>query len=135
MPGDLPEDVDDVLGRYFGGGVVELGWKFESDFPGVVDDALSHALAEAAEALVERSSSRCHSGTGRAVTVAQVRGSRGSSSVKRSSKLRAAASRWVRGSPRFQTFRRVEISEVWRYSSLNTEPCGTQGETRIAGTR
>ena len=67
--------------------------------------------------------------------MAQVCGSRGVSRVKTWSKVRAAASRWVNGSPRSQALRSVAISEVWRYSSLNTEPGSTQGETMIAGTR
>ena len=36
--------------------------------------------------------------------------------------MRAAASRWVNASPRPQVFRSVAISDVWRYSSLYTEP-------------
>ena len=74
-------------------------------------------------------------GRASAVMVAQVSRVARPSSVKRPSKVRAEASRRVKGSPRLQTLRRVAISEVWRYSSLKTEPGSTQGETRIAGTR
>ena len=53
MPGDLSDDIDDVLGRGFGGGVVELWRGFEPELPGVLDEALGPALAEAAERLAE----------------------------------------------------------------------------------
>src|SRR6476661_6773933 len=67
--------------------------------------------------------------------VLQDLGSVGSARLKTCSKVRAAASRAVSGSPRSQVLRSVAISEVCRYSSLNTEPGSTQGETMIAGTR
>ena len=39
MPGDLSEDVDDLLGCDLCVRVVELGWEFEAQLPGVFDDA------------------------------------------------------------------------------------------------
>ena len=51
------------------------------------------------------------------------------------SKVGAAASRAVNGSPRSHTRRSVASIEVWRYSSVHTVPAGTQGETMTAGTR
>ena len=54
VPGDLSEDVDDDLRCDFGVGVVELWWEFESELAGVLDDALAHAVAEAAERRAER---------------------------------------------------------------------------------
>src|SRR4029453_16974068 len=49
--------------------------------------------------------------------------------------VRAAASRWVNASPSPQALRSVAISEVWRYSSLYTDPGSTHGDTMMAGTR
>jgi hypothetical protein len=133
VPADLPEEVDDLGGHFLG--LVEFGWDLDPEFLGALDDRRCHGLAEWLSPLARASSSRCDAGTGRALMVAQVSGSRGSSRVKRSSKVREEASRSVNGSPRSQLFRGVAIREVWRNSSLNTEPCGTHGETRIAGTR
>ena len=93
------------------------------------------ALPRALRAWPTTSRSMLHSGTGRAAWVAQSCGSRGVPRERRWSKVRAAASRCVNASPSPHTLRRVAISEVWRYSSLYTDPGSTHGETRIAGTR
>ena len=77
----------------------------------------------------------CIGGTGRAFGTGHVLGSRGVSRVKTLEKVRAAASRAVNGSPRSHCSRNVAISDVCRYSSLNTEPSSTHGDTMIAGTR
>jgi hypothetical protein len=53
MAGDLSEDGDEVVGRGFGGGVVELWRELDSELPGVLDEAVSHAPAEAAERVAE----------------------------------------------------------------------------------
>src|SRR5262245_36533130 len=92
-------------------------------------------LPRVLRALPTTSGSIVQSGTGRAVTVVHVVGSRGVSSEKTWSKVRAAASRWVNASPSPQVVRNVAISEVWRYSSLYTDPDSTHGDTMMAGTR
>ncbi len=69
-------------------------------------------------ALPTSSGSIVHAGTGRASKVAQASGFRGVSRVNTCSKVRAEASRWVNGSPRFHIVRSVAMSEVWRNSSL-----------------
>ena len=74
-------------------------------------------------------------GTGRGSTSGQVSGGRGVSRLRRCPKVRAAASRAVNGLPSFHAARSVAINEVWRYSSVKTEPAGTHGETITAGTR
>jgi hypothetical protein len=81
------------------------------------------------------SGSIVQSGTGRAVMAAQVPGSRGVAREKTWSKVRAEASRCVNASPSPQVFRSVAIKEVWRYSSLYTDPGSTHGDTMTAGTR
>src|SRR5215831_17104289 len=81
------------------------------------------------------SGSIVHAGTGCASGMAQVCGSRGVASEKRWSKVRAEASRWVNGSPSPHLLRSVAIKEVWRYSSLYTDPGSTHGDTMTAGTR
>src|ERR1700722_13142177 len=73
-------------------------------------------------------------GTGRGLLSGHVSGGRGVSRLRRCPKVRAAASRAVKGSPRFHVARSVAISEVWRYSSVKTEPARTHGETITAGT-
>ena len=77
--------------------VVELRREVDAELAGVFDDAGPMLLPRPLSPLLSASSSRCQAGTGSAVMVAQVSGSRGSSRVKRSSKVRAEASRWVRG--------------------------------------
>ncbi len=41
----------------------------------------------------------------------------------------------MNASPSPQVLRSVAISEVWRYSSLCTDPDSTHGDTMMAGTR
>ena len=50
-------------------------------------------------------------------------------------KLRAVASRALNGAPRFHRSRRVEISEVARYSSVTTVRSGIQAEIASVGMR
>jgi hypothetical protein len=81
------------------------------------------------------SGSAAQSGTGCAVMLAQLCGSRGVASEKTWANGRAEASRWVNAPPSPQAFRSVAIREVWRYSSLYTDPGSTHGDTMMAGTR
>ena len=53
VPGYLSKDVDNDLGCDFSVGVVELGREFEPELPGVLDEAPSDAVPEAAERLAE----------------------------------------------------------------------------------
>ena len=90
-------------------------------------------LPRVLRALPTTSVSMVHAGTGWAVMAAQVAGSRDAVSEKTWSKVRAEASRWVNGSPSPHLLRSVAIREVWRYSSLYTDPGSTHGETMTAG--
>ena len=83
-------------------GLSMCAWELDPQLPCVFDDALSHALAEPAEPPVEGGLVELPSRDGEGGECRPGFGSRGSSRVKRSSNGRAAASRRVKGSPRFQ---------------------------------
>ena len=130
------DDVDHLVVGDVGLGVLRESLDLEVVFRRVLADPLEHGLADGWRCTAPSAAvSCCIGGTGRAFGTGHVLGSRGVSRVKTLEKVRAAASRAVNGSPRPHCSRSVAISEVWRYSSLNTSPSATHGDTMIAGTR
>ena len=117
-------------------GVVELSGEHDLELTCLGDDPAPHRRAELAERRADHLGvhgpcrhgprHRCHPGAGiprRGQGEQVVEGSR-----------RGVAGR-QRAGPSPHDERSVAIREVCRYSSLKTEPDGTHGETRMAGTR
>jgi hypothetical protein len=95
VPGDLPQDADNLPSWQFGSRLGELGRQRYSQLFALAMSAGARPLPRVLNAWPTTSRSIVHSGTGRVVRVAHVCGSRGVTSEKTWSNVRAAASRWV----------------------------------------
>ena len=131
---DGPECLDED-GR-IGAWIFDSSWKPDSLLFGVRDQTGYRSLSQTADGSAQELGVQGPFGHGLRLDVGPGRGVCGF--VAGENRLEGAGGRVVCAEWRAEVpvlAERGDISDVCRYSSLNTEPGSTQGETMIAGTR